>query len=87
MSLGVERTVQEEVVVDGHGLVGHAHRLPEDLLRRFRHPDVVAERLAHALHAVRARQDRHRERHLLRYVVGLLNLAREEQVEGLVGAA
>ena len=44
-------------------------------------------RLGHLLDAVDARQDRHRQDALLRLAVGALDVAPEQQVERLVGAA
>ena len=49
--------------------------------------DVVAQRLRHLLHAVGAGQDRHGQDRLLGLAVGALDVAAEQQVERLVGAA
>ena len=66
---------------------GHPHQLAEHLLGRIGHADVVAERLAHPPLAVEPGQDRHREHRLRLLAVGLLDVAAEQQVELLVGAA
>ena len=66
---------------------GQRERAPVHLLRRLGDADVVAERLRHLLDAVRPRQDRDGEDRLLGHAVGALHVAREEQVERLVGAA
>ena len=64
------RLAEQQPVVLAHRLVGDAHQLPEHLLRRIGDPDVVAERLAHLLHAVGPEQDRHRQDRLRRLAVG-----------------
>ena len=48
-------------------VVGNAHQLAEHLLRRVGDADVVAQRLAHPLHAVGPGQDRHRQDRLRRH--------------------
>ena len=50
-------------------------------------PMWLPERLGHLLDAVGARQDRQRQDHLLGLAVGALDVAPEQQVERLVGAA
>ena len=70
-----------------HRLVGEAQRLAVLLLRRLGHADVVAQRLGHLLDPVGPRQDRHRQDRLLGLAVGALDVAAEQQVERLVGAA
>ena len=81
------RLAEQQPVVLGHRLVGDAHQLPEHLLRRVGDADVVAQRLAHLPDAVDADQDRHRQDRLRRLAVGRLDVAAEQQVELLVGAA
>ena len=70
-----------------HRLVGQRQRAPVHLARRLGDADVVAQRLRHLLHAVDPGQDRHGQHGLLGLAVGALDVAREQQVEGLVGAA
>ncbi len=70
-----QRLAEQQLVPAGHRRVGQAQRLAVHLLRRIRDPDVVAQRLGHLAHAVDARQDRHRQRDLLRDPVRALHVA------------
>ena len=62
----VERLREQQQVVLAHRRVGDAHQLPEHLVRRIGHPDVVVVGLAHLQLAVGPRQDRHRQDRLRR---------------------
>ncbi len=72
---------------DASALVGDAERLAVHLVRRVGHADVVAERLRHLALAVGPGEDRHRQDGLLGDPVRALDVAREQQVELLIGAA
>ena len=61
--------------------------LPNISLRRLGDADVVAERLRHLVDAVQPLEQRHREDALRLLAVVLLQLAADQQVEFLVGAA
>src|SRR4051812_20099078 len=74
---GGRLVAQEQLVVGTHRLVGDAHQLPEHLLRRIGDADIVAERLAHLLPAVRPGKDGERHDRLLRDVVGALDVPGE----------
>src|SRR5258708_8900561 len=63
--------------------VGNGHRLAVDLLGWLADPDVVAERLAHLLHAVGSLQEREHRDVLRLLPVPLLNLPPEYQVHQL----
>ena len=64
-----------------------AHQLAELLRRRLGDGDVVAERLAHLLHAVGADEQRDGEHRLRRLTARALQFPADQVVEGLVGAA
>ena len=81
----VERLVQQQVVVERHRGIGHAHELAEDLLGPLGDSDVVAQRLRHFLHPVGARQNGHGQDRLRPVAVVLLDVTREQEVELLVG--
>ena len=54
---------------------------------RLADADVVAEALAHLLHAVEPFEERHHERDLLRLAFLALQIAADEDIEKLIGAA
>jgi hypothetical protein len=64
-----------------------AERLAVDLVRGLGDADVIAERLRHPPLAVGSGEDRHRHHRLLRHAKSALDVAPQEQVELLVGAA
>ena len=84
---GVAEEVEREQPVRRDQLVGHPHQLAEHLVRWIRDPDVVAEGLAHLLHAVGPDEQRRRQRHLRLLSVLALQVPAHEQVERLVPAA
>ena len=73
--------------VGGEQRVGDRHELAELLGRRLGDPDVVAERLRHLRAAGEPLEQRRRDHHLRLLALLLLELAADEQVEQLVGAA
>jgi hypothetical protein len=70
-----------------HQMVRDPHQLAELLLRRVVQVDAVVQALGHLLDAVGAAQQRHGHHDLAGLTAGALQLAAEQQVEGLVGAA
>src|SRR5271157_2420215 len=70
-----------------HRLVGNTHHLAKLMLGRFGHPDVIPQALAHPPDAVGADQDRHRESDLGLLALGLLQVARYQQTEELLGSS
>ena len=83
----VDRQVGRQPEVLVHQLVRDAHELAEHLVRGFGDPDVVAQALRHLLHAVRALEERHRHDDLRLLAVRALEVASDDEVEVLVGAA
>ena len=83
----VHRQVGEQLEVAPHQVVADAHQLAEHLGGRLADADVVAEALAHLLDAVQPLEQRHGEHDLRFEVVLAHDVAADEQVELLVGAA
>jgi len=83
--VGGDTGQQGEVIL--HHIVRDAHNLAEHIVGLVGDADVVALGLAHFLFAVEADEDRHGDDDLRGLVVGLLYVAANEVVEGLVGAA
>ena len=77
----------KQVDVAPHQRVGDRHQLAEHLLRRLGDADVVAERLRHLLPAIGALEQRHGDDALRLLAEILLQLAADQQVEFLIGAA
>ena len=75
------------LVVAPHQVVGNRHDLAEHVLRRVLDGDVVAQRLAHLLDAVGADEQRDGENHLRFQAVVAHDVAADQQVKQLVGAA
>ncbi|MCY1227975.1 hypothetical protein D9M72_402680 [compost metagenome] len=82
-----QRAERQQRVVLPHQVVRDAHQLAEHLVGRLGHADVVALGLGHLLDAVQAHQQRHGQDALRLLAVFLLQLAPDQQVELLVGAA
>ena len=61
--------------------------LPNIASRRLGDADVIAQRLRHLVHAVEALEQRHRHDDLRLLAIGLLQLAADQQIELLIGAA
>ena len=83
LGLGVGQEVdpaRQQGVGDRHGLAVH-------LLGRLGNADRVVERLGHLLAAIGPLEQREGQHDLGRLPVGALDLAGEQQVEGLIGAA
>ena len=78
---------RRRAIVARHQLIGDAHQLAEHVVRRIGYADVVAEAFAHLLHAVEPLQDRHDEHNLGRLAFFLLQIAPDQDVEKLIGAA
>ncbi|ABA51107.1 hypothetical protein BURPS1710b_3413 [Burkholderia pseudomallei 1710b] len=83
----VEAAERQQLEVAPHQHVRDAHQLAEHVGRLLADADVVALRFRHLLDAVEAFEQRHRQDALLLLAVLLLQLAADEQVEFLVGAA
>ena len=83
-SCGAER---QQLVVAPHQLVGDRHQLAEHLVRRLGDADVVVERLRHLVDAVEPFEQRQRQDALRLLAVVPLQLAADQEVELLVGAA
>src|SRR5437660_5304910 len=83
--LGIQAGYEPDVSLDQS--VRDRHRLAVDLLGWLRQPDVVAQRLRHLLLAVGALEQRKHRDVLWLLSERLLDLASEQQVEELVGAA
>ena len=81
------REVGAEHVVLPHQIVGDGHHLAEDLIGRFGDSDVIAERLRHLLHAVEPFEQRHGQHDLRLQAVLAHEVAPDQQVEELIGAA
>src|SRR3990170_4962342 len=78
--------VGEELVILQHQVVGDGHHFPEDRFRRLRDADVVAQALAHLVHAVQPHEQRRGHHHLRLLSVHPLQVAPHEEVELLVGS-
>ena len=83
----VQRAERQQLVVAPHQVVGDRHQLAEHLVRRLGDADVVVERLRHLVDAVEALEQRQRQDALRLLAVVALQLAADQQVEFLVGAA
>ena len=70
-----------------HQVVGDGHGFAELIFGRLGDPNVIAEGLRHFFDAVGALEDRHDDDDLRRLAFLFLQIAADEVVEGLVGAA
>ncbi len=82
-----ERAERQQLEIAPHQLVGDRHQLAEHLVGRLGDADVVVERLRHLVDAVQPFEQRQRQDALRLLTVVALQLAADEQVEFLVGAA
>ena len=87
MARWVAGLAEQERVIAVHELVGDAHQFAKHFLRRIADADVVAVGLRHLANAVEAFEQRHHHHHLLCLAGFLLEVAADEDVEKLVGAA
>ena len=84
---GVALFAEEKGVVAVHELIGDAHDLAEHVVGCFGDADVVVVGFGHLLHAVESFEEGHGHDDLLWLALLLLEVAADEDVEELVGAA
>src|SRR5256885_15635281 len=78
------RAVGNEFVVAPHEIVGNGHHLPENLRRRFRDANVIAEALGHFFRAVEPDENRHGDADFPFEAIFALDVAMHEQGEFLL---
>src|SRR5438105_5360009 len=83
----VQRFERQELEVAPHQPVGDRHEFAEHFVRRLGYADGVVERLRHLVDTVEALEQRQRQDALRFLSVVPLQLAADQQVEFLVGAA
>ena len=78
---------RQELIVTEHQIVADGHDLAEHVSRHIFERHIVADALAHFLHAIRALEQRHRDDDLWFLSVISLQFSPHQEVEFLVGAS